>query len=140
MSLLSDPRRADVSDTNEYQSALIGSERGMPARTRIANPCAFRVFAELVAEPALQYQDFLTAGMTVRIESGAGIPSHQGRADAVVVVQRIDVQANDQSRAPVAGVGIDMDTGRIPVAELPEPNQDRAAFARERLVRRTRRT
>lgn len=130
-------RRAEVPNLDVNERPLGPRERGVLAPARVSQPGSGRILPVFIMEYAVKDQNFLAAGMRMRIEAGVGPPCHQGRADPVEFMQRHHRQARNKAGAPARGVGVDHDFLGISGRELPELGEDRTPVAGEGCVLRT---
>ena len=115
-------------DLDVNERPICPCERGVLAPARVAQPGSGRILPVFIMEYTVKDQNFLAAGMRVRIEAGMGPPCHQGRADPVELMKRHHRQARHKTGAPTRGVGVDHDFLGISGRELPELGENRTTI------------
>lgn len=99
----------------------------MHAHVRASDPGAFGVGAVFVFERTLNQENLLAAEMGVLGEIGAGLPTDEGCAFGVELVQWKDAEAADHALGEGCSGGVRFNHLVVAVLELPQLHQDRAA-------------
>ena len=92
----------------------------MVAEVRAPNPRASRVVAKLIAERALDHEDFLATPVGVRLKAGPRCPANQRDMLSTKFVEGKHRQPGHKPGAPIGKPGVDHDTRTVFRSELTE--------------------
>ena len=80
----------------------------------------------LVLESAGKHQNFLAAGMSMRLEVGSGRPAHQGRVACLERGQRHHAETGDETGLPMRVVRIHNHPLPVVRQHLPQLHENRS--------------
>ena len=121
------------------QRAFRSGRRRVLAPPGAAQPGQRGVVAGVVAKHPLDDQNLFATRMPVRTKTGVGRPSNQGCADAVVLMQRHDLQARHHALPPGQGASVKANRLLVLRGKLPQLDEDHTAVTRKWSMRRARR-
>ena len=117
------------------EEGAAGRAGRVAAARRAAQPAALGIGAVLVLDGAVQDEDFLAAGMGVKIDAHAGGQAEQADLLMPMFVQGQEFDAGSRARLPRCGVGIERNLLGVVGGELLQLDEDRRPAGAEFLRR-----